>query len=44
MVVNPNTAVSSATIVGSTSVETSFVARSTGLTGELVKISNQLTP
>lgn len=40
-VVNPNTAVSSATIVGSTSIETSWYAYSTGLNGEIVKISNQ---
>lgn len=44
MVVNPNTNVSSATIVGSSVVETSFYARSSGLAGELVKISNQPTP
>jgi hypothetical protein len=44
MAVNNNTVVSSATITASAAVETSFVARSSGLPGELVKISNQLTP
>lgn len=39
-VVNPNTAVSSTTIVGSTTIETKWYARSTGLNGEIVKISN----
>ena len=38
-VVNNNTVVSSTTIVGSNSVETRWFARSTGLTGEIVKIS-----
>ena len=41
MVVNPNTAVSSATIVGSSTVETKWYARSTGLVGEIVKISDK---
>lgn len=39
-VVDNNTVVSSATIVGSASIETKYYARSTGLTGELVKISS----
>lgn len=38
--VDNNTVVSSTTIVGSDSIETKFYARSTGLTGEIVKISN----
>lgn len=42
MVVYPNTAVSSATIVGSTTVETKWYARSTGLLNEIVKISDQV--
>jgi hypothetical protein len=41
MVTNPNTAVSSTTIVGSSVVETKWYARSTGLNGEVVKISSQ---
>jgi hypothetical protein len=44
MVVNNNTVVNSTTITASTAVETAFYARSTGLPGEIVKISNQLTP
>lgn len=40
-VVYPNTAVSSATIVGSSSVETKWIAMSVGLPGEIVKISSQ---
>lgn len=40
-VVNPSDNVSSATIVGSTLIETKWYARSTGLTGEIVKISDQ---
>jgi hypothetical protein len=40
MVTNPNTAVSSATIVGSSVVATKWYARSTGLAGEVVKISS----
>jgi hypothetical protein len=41
MVVVPETAVSSATIVGSSVVETKWIAMSVGLTGEIVKISSQ---
>jgi hypothetical protein len=44
MVVNNNTVVSSTTITASIAVETAFYARSSGLAGELVKISNQPTP
>jgi hypothetical protein len=40
MVVNNNTVVSSTTITASLAVETKFFARSTGLVGELVKISS----
>jgi hypothetical protein len=40
MVVNNNTVVSSTTITASFAVETKFFARSTGLVGELVKISS----
>jgi hypothetical protein len=40
MVVNNNTAVGSATITASLAVETNFVARSSGLPGESVKISS----
>lgn len=40
MVVNPNTAVSSTTIVGSTAIETKWYAMSPGLAGELIKISD----
>jgi hypothetical protein len=40
MVVNNNTAVSSTTITASLAVETKFFARSTGLPGEVVKISS----
>lgn len=39
--VSVNTVVSSTTIVGSNSIETNFFARSTGLTGEIVKISDK---
>lgn len=44
MVVNNNTNVGSATITASLAVETTFFARSSGLPGESVKMSNQLTP
>jgi len=40
-VVSNKTVVSSTTIVGSTSIETKWFARSTGLTGEIVKISDK---
>jgi hypothetical protein len=40
MVVNNNTVVSSTTITASLAVETKFFARSTGLVGEIVKISS----
>jgi len=40
MVVNNNTVVASTTITASLAVETNFIARSTGLVGELVKISS----
>jgi hypothetical protein len=40
MVVNNNTVVSSTTITASVAVETNFVCRSSGLVGEIVKISN----
>ena len=40
-VVNNNTVVSSTTIVGSNSIETKWYARSTGLVGEIVKISDK---
>jgi hypothetical protein len=40
MAVNNNTVVSSTTITASLAVETKFYARSTGLAGELVKISS----
>lgn len=40
MVVNNNTVVSSTTITASLAVETKFFARSTGLVGEVVKISS----
>jgi hypothetical protein len=40
-IVNNNTAVSSTTITAGTDVETKWFARSTGLPGELVKISSQ---
>ncbi len=40
MVVNNNTVVASTTITASFAVETNFIARSTGLPGELVKISS----
>ena len=43
-VVNNNTVVSSATITASAAIETAFYARSSGLPGEIVKISNQPTP
>ena len=39
-VVDNNTVVSSTTIVGNSSIETKWTARSTGLPGEIVKISN----
>jgi hypothetical protein len=39
-IVNANTVVSSTTITGGTSIETKYYARSSGLTGELVKISS----
>jgi hypothetical protein len=40
MVVNNNTVVASTTITASLAVETKFFARSTGLPGEVVKISS----
>ena len=40
-VVTDNTVVNSTTIVGSSTVETKWYARSTGLAGEIVKISSQ---
>jgi hypothetical protein len=40
-VVNNNTVVSSATIVGSNTIETKWFARSTGLPGEVVKMSDK---
>jgi hypothetical protein len=43
MVTNPNTAVSSTTIVGSSLVQTKWTAMSSGLTGELIKMSSQPT-
>lgn len=43
MVVNNNTVVSSTTITASHAVETKWYARSTGLAGELVKISDHPT-
>lgn len=43
MVVDVNTVVSSTTITASTAVETKWYARSSGLAGELVKISSQPT-
>ena len=39
-IVNNNTSVSSTTITGATNVETSWYCRSSGLAGEIVKISN----
>lgn len=41
MVANNNTVVNSTTITASTAVETKWIAMSTGLPGELVKISSQ---
>ncbi len=43
-VTNNYSAATTTAITGSTAIETSFYARSTGLAGEIVKISNQPTP
>lgn len=42
--VDPTQTVTSTTITAQTDTETAFYARSSGASGELVKISNQLTP